>query len=67
MLATPSLSQDTLRSAATRDVPFLDQARLIAALDGVSRDDPGAAAVTDLALTICMSYVFMHEGLGLSS
>lgn len=61
------LMQDTLRSAAARDVPFLDQGRLIAALDGVSRDDPGAAAVTDLALTICTSYVFMHEGLGLSS
>ena len=61
------LMQDTLRSAAARDVPFLDQGKLIAALDGVSKVDPGAAAVTDLALTISMSYVFMHEGLGLSS
>ena len=61
------LMQDTLRSAATRDVPFLDQAKLIVALDGVSKNDPGAAAVTDLALTIAMSYVFMHEGLGLTS
>ena len=61
------LMQDTLRSAAARDVPFLDQAKLIATLDSVSRDDPGAAAVTDLALTVCTSYVFMHEGLGLSS
>ena len=56
------LMQDTLRSAATRDVPFLDQARLIAALDGVSKTDPGAAAVVDLGLTTAMSYVFMHEG-----
>jgi len=61
------LMQDTLRSAAARDVPFLDQAKLIAALDGVSKTDPGAAAVTDQALTIAMSYVFMHEGLGISS
>ena len=61
------LMQDTLRSGATRNVPFLDQKKLIAALDGVSQDDPGAAAVIDLTLTTAMSYVFMHEGLGLAS
>ena len=61
------LMQDTLRSEATRNVPFLDQAKLIAALDGVSRLDEGTAAVTDLGLTVAMSYVFMHEGLGLAS
>lgn len=49
------------------DRPLLDQAKLIATLDGVSKNDPGAAAVTDLALTMAMSYVFMHEGLGLAS
>ncbi|MBW8769336.1 MAG: asparagine synthase (glutamine-hydrolyzing) [Gemmatimonadetes bacterium] len=60
------LMQDTLRSAAARNVPFLDQAKVISALDGVSRSDAGAAALTDQALTIAMSYVFLQEGLGLS-
>ena len=48
-------------------MPFLDQKKLIVALDGISKDDPGSAAVIDLALTTAMSYVFMHEGLGLAS
>ena len=61
------LMQDTLRSSAARDVPFLDQAKLIATLDGVSKTDAGSAAVTDQSLTIAMSYVFMHEGLGIAS
>jgi len=61
------LMQDTLRSGATRNVPFLDQKKLIVALDGISKDDPGGAAVIDLTLTTAMSYVFMHEGLGLAS
>ncbi|MBX7118852.1 MAG: asparagine synthase (glutamine-hydrolyzing) [Gemmatimonadaceae bacterium] len=61
------LMQDTLRSAAVRDVPFLDQAKLIDMLDGVDGMDPGSAAVTDLGLTIALSYVFLHEGLGLAS
>lgn len=52
---------------ATRNVPFLDQKKLIVALDGISKDDLGSAAVIDLALTTAMSYVFMHEGLGLAS
>jgi hypothetical protein len=33
----------------------------------VSKTDLGSAAVTDQALTMAMSYVFMHEGLGLAS
>ena len=61
------LMQDTLRSAAARSVPFLDQDKLITMLDGVEGMDPGLAAVTDLRLTIATSYVFMHEGLGLRS
>jgi asparagine synthase (glutamine-hydrolysing) len=61
-----ALMQDTLRSEAARRVPFLDQGKLIAALDGLSRADAGTASVTDQTLTIAMSYVFMHEGLGLS-
>lgn len=61
------LMQDTLRSSAVRDVPFLDQGKLIAMLDGIENSDPGTAAVTDLGLTVAMSYVFLHQGLGLSS
>jgi asparagine synthase (glutamine-hydrolysing) len=61
-----ALMQDTLRSAAARSVPFLDQRKLVAALDGLSNADPGEALVTDQTLTVAMSYVFMHEGLGLS-
>jgi asparagine synthase (glutamine-hydrolysing) len=62
-----ALMQDTLRSAAARSVPFLDQRKLVAALDGLSNADPGEASVTDQTLTVAMSYVFMHEGLGLSA
>jgi asparagine synthase (glutamine-hydrolysing) len=61
-----TLMQDTLRSEAARSVPFLDQRKLIATLDGLSDADPGTASVTDQTLTVAMSYVFMHEGLGLS-
>ena len=61
-----ALMQDTLRSEAARSVPFLDQRKLIAELDGLSDADPGTASVTDQTLTIAMSYVFMHEGLALS-
>ena len=61
------LMQDTLRSASARSVPFLDQDKLITMLDGVEGMDPGLAAVTDLRLTIATSYVFMHEGLGMTS
>jgi asparagine synthase (glutamine-hydrolysing) len=61
-----ALMQDTLRSEAARSVPFLDQQKLIAALDGLSHADAGAASLTDQSLTLAMSYVFMHEGLGLS-
>jgi asparagine synthase (glutamine-hydrolysing) len=60
------LMQDTLRSAAARNVPFLDQTKIISALDGVAHADAGGAALTDQALTLAMSYVFMQEGLGLS-
>jgi asparagine synthase (glutamine-hydrolysing) len=61
------LMQDTLRSSAARDVPFLDQGKLIAMLDGIDHTNPGLAAVTDINLTVAMSYVFMHEGLRLGS
>ena len=61
------LMQDTLRSASARNVPFLDQDKVIAMLDGVEGMDPGMAAMTDLRLTIATSYVCMHEGLGLCS
>ncbi len=49
------------------DVPFLDQGKLIAMLDGIDHTNPGLAAVTDINLTVAMSYVFMHEGLRLGS
>jgi asparagine synthase (glutamine-hydrolysing) len=61
------LMQDTLRSSAARDVPFLDQGKLIAMLDGIDYTNPGLAAVNDINLTVAMSYVFMHEGLRLRS
>lgn len=60
------LMQDTLRSEAARAVPFLDQRKLVGLLDSLAGADPGTAAVADLGLTIAMSFVFLHEGLGLS-
>ena len=61
------LMQDTLRSASARSVPFLDQDKVIAMLDGIEGMDAGMAAITDFRLTIATSYVCMHEGLGLTS
>lgn len=58
--------QDTLRSRAAREHPFLDQQKRIAMLDGLDANDPGAAAVTEQGLTVAMSDVFLHEGLGMA-
>jgi asparagine synthase (glutamine-hydrolysing) len=61
-----ALMQDTLRGSAAANVPFLDQKKLIGALDGLTK--PGAdAVVTDQVLTLALSFVFMHEGLGIAS
>jgi len=64
-----ALMQDTLRSSATANVPFLDQKKVVAALDGLGA--PGASfghqVVTDQVLTLALSFVFMHEGLGMSA
>jgi asparagine synthase (glutamine-hydrolysing) len=63
------LMQDTLRGPAAADVPFLDQKKVVAALDGLK--DPGAdfghQVITDQVLTLALSFVFMHEGLGMSA
>ena len=64
-----ALMQDTLRGSATADVPFLDQAKIVAALDalGTPGADPGQQVVADQTLTLALSFVFMHEGLGMAS
>lgn len=64
-----ALMQDTLRSAAAANVPFLDQKKVVAALDGLAAPgaDFGHQVVTDQVLTLALSYVFMHEGLGISA
>jgi asparagine synthase (glutamine-hydrolysing) len=64
-----ALMQDTLRSAAAADVPFLDQKKVVAALDGLGATgaDFGHQVVTDQVLTLALSFVFMHEGLGISA
>lgn len=64
-----ALMQDTLRGAATANVPFLDQKRIVAQLDALAKPatDPGNAVVADQTLTLALSFVFMHEGLGLIS
>jgi asparagine synthase (glutamine-hydrolysing) len=63
------LMQDTLRGSSLANVPFLDQKKVIAALDGVSdpRADIGHRTVMDQVLTMALSLTFMHEGLGLSA
>jgi asparagine synthase (glutamine-hydrolysing) len=64
-----ALMQDTLRGSATADVPFLDQRKIVAALDAVGKPgtDAGRAVVADQTLTLALSFVFMHEGLGMTS
>jgi len=64
-----ALMQDTLRGSAATNVPFLDQKKMIAVLDDVARPDadPGHRTVMDQVLTLALSFVFMHEGLGLSA
>jgi len=64
-----ALMQDTLRSKATADVPFLDQKKVVAALDGAGKPGLGFGnpVVMDQVLTLALSFVFMHEGLGMSA
>ena len=63
------LMQDTLRGAATANVPFLDQRKIVAALDALAKPsaDTGNAVVADQTLTAVLSLVFMHEGMGMAS
>lgn len=64
-----ALMQDTLRGSATADVPFLDQRKIVAALDAIGSPgvDVGQQVVADQTLTLALSFVFMHEGLGMAS
>ncbi len=63
------LMQDTLRGSAAANVPFLDQRKIVAALDGLAKPDvdAGHRVVMDQVLTLALSLVFMHEGLRLSA
>ena len=63
-----TLMQDTLRGPAVDAVPFLDRAKIVDRLDHAAAADQdfGARVMTDQVLTIAMSYVFLHEGLGIS-
>jgi len=63
------LMQDTLRSEAAAAVPFLDRARVIALLDKSADPglDFGARVVLDQILTLALSFVFLHHGLGLEN
>jgi len=64
-----ALMQDTLRGSAAANVPFLDQQKIVAELDAVGRPgaDVGRQVVADQTLTLALSFVFMHEGLGMAS
>ena len=64
-----TLMQDTLRGSVAASVPFLDQRKLVATLDALDKPDAdfGQALVTDQVLTLAMSFVFMHEGLSVTS
>jgi len=64
-----ALMQDTLRGSAAASVPFLDQRKLVATLDALNKPDAdfGKSVVTDQVLTLALSFVFMHEGLGITS
>jgi asparagine synthase (glutamine-hydrolysing) len=58
-----------IRGMTENDVPFLDQKKLVAALDGLRDPDAdfGHQVITDQVLTLALSFVFMHEGLGISA
>jgi asparagine synthase (glutamine-hydrolysing) len=64
-----ALMQDTLRGSAGANVPFLDQKKVVAALDGLATPgaDAGHRVVMDQVLTLALSYAFMHEGLRMSA
>jgi asparagine synthase (glutamine-hydrolysing) len=64
-----ALMQDTLRGSAGANVPFLDQKKVVASLDALAKPDVdmGRRVVMDQVLTLALSFVFMHEGLGLTS
>jgi asparagine synthase (glutamine-hydrolysing) len=64
-----ALMQDTLRGSAAANVPFLDQKKVVAALDGLTKRgaDAGHRVVMDQVLTLALSFVFMNEGLRLSA
>jgi len=64
-----ALMQDTLRGSATANVPFLDQRKIVAALDAIGRPGTsvGRQVVADQTLTLAMNFLFMHEGLGMAS
>jgi asparagine synthase (glutamine-hydrolysing) len=64
-----ALMQDTLRGSVASSIPFLDQRKLVATLDALNKPDAdfGQAVVTDQVLTLALSFVFMHEGLGITS
>ena len=64
-----ALMQDTLRSSLASDVPFLDQKKIVKILDDVAKtgSDFGHQVVNDQVLTLALSFVFMHEGLGISA
>ena len=63
-----ALMQDTLRGKAGGDVPFLDQKKIVAELDSLQDPsmDTGQRTVMDQQRTMALSFVFMHEGLGIS-
>jgi asparagine synthase (glutamine-hydrolysing) len=63
------LMQDTLRGSKADAVPFLDRQKIVLLLDELARPDAdaGRRVVMDQVLTLALSYVFMHEGLGLSA
>ena len=64
-----ALMQDTLRGSAAANVPFLDQRKVVAALDTLQQPDVdgGQRVVMDQVLTLALSFVFMHEGLRMSA
>ncbi len=63
------LMQDTLRGSAAANMRFLDPAKMVAVLDDLAKPDADAGhrVVMDQVLTLALSFVFMHEGLGLSA
>lgn len=57
--------QDMLRGSVMASIPYFDQKKIVAMLDGLSRMDAGARTAYDQILMPLVSMCVIHEGFGM--